>query len=298
MIPGSQCRLYNRGFKERRYKFFREAVRNDTTTAYNSHLVEEQVPNYTTCKFELWEPLPIEPFSFFPKFQPGKELSIVKKLNIRIQFENNLIDFICCGRYDEAQINDANLRPKMQMSAAPKMCVRYIPKVIPPERIQSLNVHYADSQIFKLDRTSDSRLLTGTQRFTFDIAPDTDKVYFYMQKRDQGFEIPTETFLGIEEIQIKTPNADHVLDARQLFDNWNMVSHNHDLEFDEFRYTKSVACISVRELRLDQRLHMIVKWRNAWKVPSMYDKDGTAIDDGEVYYNGVLIMDKKVQIHT
>lgn len=298
MLPGQDCKLYNKGFKKRRYKFFSEGMRNDTTSSVSEANIADRTVNADDCVFELWEPLPFEPFALFPKYQPGKELSCINRLEVRIEFENNLWDYMMCGWYTDTQRNEPDLYvPKIEMTVAPEICVRYIPRIIPPEKITSLNVHHSVYQIFDVDRSANTRLVKGTNTFTFDIAPDTDKVYFYMKRHRGDYEIPTEAFLGIEEIQIKTPNADHYLDARQLFDQYNAVSHNHDLEFDDYRYTKSVACISVRELRLDQRLHMIVKWRNLWKLPQMYTNPAYYIDDGSVQYKAVLIMDKKVEIH-
>lgn len=299
MIPGHGCQLFNRGFKSRRYKFFNEGLRNDTTLGVDETAIEDRVPSSDSSLFEVWEPLPFEPFALFPKYQEGKELSCINRLEVRMKFENNLWDHIMCGYYSDYQRTEEGSAfiPTISFSIAPEMCVRYIPRVIPPEKITSLNVHHSVSQIFEVDRSSEKRMIQGKNTFTFDIAPDTDKVYFFMKRRDITFETPTETFLGIEEIQIKTPNADHTLDVRQLFDNWNQVSHNHDLSFDDYRYTKSVACISVRELRLDQRLHMIVKWRNIWKVPTQYSRPAIDIDDGTIYYRAILIMDKKVGIH-
>lgn len=298
LAPGTQCQMVNRGFKDRRYKFWKEGMRNDETLTVNENSVATGVPTADTCKFELWEPLPIEPFALFPKYQEGKELSIVRRLELRITFEDDLIEYMACGRRSEEELEELSDPLTLSLSEAPMLAVRYIPRVIPPERIQSLNVHYADYKIFSIDRSSNTRLVRGEQDFTYDIAPDTDKIYFYMHRRKMGFAYPTEHFLGIESIQIKTPNADHMYDARQLFDNWNSVSHNHDLCFDDFRYTKSVACISVRELRLDQRLHMIVKWRNIWKVPQLYNSAAVGVDNGTVSYRAVLIMDKKVEVHT
>lgn len=288
-IPSSATKLYNTGLLSRQGKFYRYLLDLNTSPITNdieAYLDED-------LSFEVWEPLPINPFTMFPKFMPGYPLDYIKRLEVSMQMNSNLNDLILFGRrgtLDKPTIEITNVTSYVQYNP-PLLDAQKKPVAMPR--------WYSEQASFDVDRASDAIYLSGeTGWFTFDIRPESVKVYLYIQRRDMDFEIPTENFLGIETLYVKTPNVDYKVDSRQLFDMWRAESRGNNISFDDWRRTKSVCVLDVAKLRLKRRVKFKVKWRNYWKYPRRYAQNEVRNDTGTVTYDLRCLYSGNIELHS
>jgi hypothetical protein len=278
----SEGGLYNKGFLKRCGKFWK-SIQDLNTSNYNLGTWADTIPALNQL-VEIYEPIPILPFSGVDKINSGIVMPWAKKIEINISLYRDLVDRICFGRLDGA------VKPTITLEE-PEAYLRYVPfnekTIIPP----SMPVHTCEERVVTIDRTSNAGYLSGeTNWLTYDISNTAPKLFFYIQRRDQDFESPTEHFLGIEELQIQTPRARVKLDAIQLYQMWRQESKRSSLTFEEWRSTKSVCILNKTTLNINRRIKIKAKWRNGWKIRKGYgDKEAIAIDDGEVAYVARLI---------
>jgi hypothetical protein len=293
----SDSTLTNHGLQKRIVETFKRLQSRDTNIAVNGAAQSNMAPTNANTTLVLYEPLPVEPFALFPKFMSGRGLDFAKKMDININLASNMADLILNYRAGNSGVANTDVVPVLELASAPKILVRYVPNT-GIERPLVLPVHYMVCKSFDVDRTSNNIYVEGTNKFKFDIHNDSKKLYFYLRRATYSGTYPTEHFLGIERLVVITRTARHDLDVRQLYDQYTRESVNKDLDFENYRKTKTVAILDKDELDIGQRVELHATWRNYWKIPRIYAKESVAIDDGVVGYQACLIVGNNVEFHS
>jgi len=279
----ADAEFYNRGHYKRCFKLFKLLTKGDPLADVAAD-VDERFPADGTI-LELWEPIPIVPFAMFPKFQGGSNISYARKIEVNMKMSRELLVKIFFG------VTSPNFpTPKVKM-LEPRAYIHQ-QGIDPDFRVpRSMPTHHCSIVAFDIDRTSDHPLTKGeTDWLKYDIAPESDKAWFYCARQSYSLDFPTEHFLGMDKIEIMTPKTHMYLDARQLYDLWRAEGVNNDLTFEDWRDTKAVCVLDCKKLQLFRRVQFKVYWRNAWKIHARYNRDAVRYDDdASVKYEARLI---------